>query len=272
VPADRRAETDVPLRQRLARGDVLTGVFSFTGSSSVVELAGATGYDFVVIDCEHAAVSPYGALLENLVRAADAGGACAIVRTPSADRVAITKALDAGAAAVLVPQVASAGEASQAVGAATRAPQGSRGAAPMVRAGSYGSGAWPSFIAATRGPAVVGALVESVAGVDAADEIAAVEGLGFLFFGAYDFALDLGVDDPAEVATEVDEARSRVYAAANRAGIAIGDHAATAEQALALAAQGAQLVTLAADVVVLVRSLEALLGEFRAGRAARPAG
>src|SRR5262245_37738773 len=122
------------LKEQIAAGEVVVGMFALLSSAPVVEIIGEGGFDAVLIDTEHAPGSAYGADLEGLVRAADAVGMASLVRTTENTHGMILKALDAGAQGVLVPHVRTAEEARRAVGAARYPPLGSRSAAPIVRA------------------------------------------------------------------------------------------------------------------------------------------
>lgn len=94
-----------PLRQKLHKESIVTGVFCELPCPEAVEIIGLAGWDFVIIDCEHAPIT--AALLPHMVRAATAAGLPAIVRVASNEAPAIQHALDAGAAGVQIPQIAS---------------------------------------------------------------------------------------------------------------------------------------------------------------------
>ncbi len=153
-------------------------------------MLGAAGLDYTIIDCEHGAFGIETA--ERLIRACDANGLVPLLRAPSSDPVFIGQALDAGAAAVVVPGVSSADQA-QALVAATRfAPEGTRGACPCVRAGGHFIRDWRAYAGAQRGSVGVIALVETRAGLEAIEAICAVEGLLALLIGPFDLSVSLG--------------------------------------------------------------------------------
>src|ERR1700726_4259590 len=94
-----------PLRHKLREKRTLTGVFCELPCPESVEIIGLAGWDFVVIDCEHAPIT--AALLPGMIRAATAAGIPSIVRVAANEPSAIQHSLDAGASGVQIPQIAS---------------------------------------------------------------------------------------------------------------------------------------------------------------------
>ena len=131
------------LMSAMRSGQVVIGPFCVSSSPAVVEVIGYSGADFVIIDCEHASLSPYGAELENMVRAT--------MNEPGM----ILKALDFGAKGVVVPHVNAKEEAAQAVRSARFPPKGSRSCTPSVRATSYGWESWREYVDRTNNEIMV---------------------------------------------------------------------------------------------------------------------
>src|SRR6185436_154766 len=122
-------------RNRFARRDVLIGTFIKTPTTHATEILGTLGFDFVVIDEEHA---PFDrAQTDVLLLAARASNLAGLVRVPSAAPEGLLSVLDCGASGVLVPHVKSPEMARQIV-AACRYRGGSRGFSASSRAGRYG--------------------------------------------------------------------------------------------------------------------------------------
>ena len=185
------------LRKRAA-GQTAMGINVQTASPENVEMVGATGYDFVVIDCEHG--TTHADQLTGMLRAADAVDVTPIVRVPTLDPVFILRALDAGAMGVIVPNVASAGQARAAVAAAKYrtsdaafAELGQRGACPSTRANWHLATDWPGFAKWSNEQTVVWLLVESLQGAQAIDEILEVPGIGAIVPGQFDLAQSMGL-------------------------------------------------------------------------------
>src|SRR5215472_7585724 len=104
-------------RQRLAAGQHLVGTFIKTPTTHATEILGALGFDFIVIDDEHA---PFDRIaIDTLLLAARAVGTAGLVRVASSDASYLLSVLDCGATGVLVPHVASAAKARE-VAAACR--------------------------------------------------------------------------------------------------------------------------------------------------------
>jgi 4-hydroxy-2-oxoheptanedioate aldolase len=253
------------LKRALASGEVLIGAFAESGSPIMVEMMGFAGLDFVVIDCEHGPLSPYGGELENVMRAAWAASVCPIVRVTWNDPGQILKAVDMGATAVIVPHVNTAEEAARAVSAASYPPKGRRGAAPLTLASRRGFERWPAYYKRSLDSTIVIPLIEEEAGVEAIDEIVAVPGVGAIFFGPFDLAVSMGAAANAFDSDVADE-QERVYAAARSRGLPVFDLAWEPASALAKIRAGAQAVALGADITLFAeacRGLAAAAGEVK---------
>lgn len=250
----------INLKESLDSGRPLIGTFSTSGSPVMVETVGYAGLDFVVLDCEHATVSPYGGELAALIRAARSAGISPIVRVTWNDPGQIMKALDMGASAVVVPHVNGADEATGAVLAAHHHPKGRRSATPAVMGSQQGLIGWPAHYGRSQDDTIVVPLIEEAAGVDHIEEIAAVPNLGGIFFGPFDLAVSLGAGEDARDA-DVSAARARVYAAAKANGLPIFDLAWSVEAALALIRKGAQAVAVGVDISMFADSCRQLAVE-----------
>jgi 2-keto-3-deoxy-L-rhamnonate aldolase RhmA len=224
-------------------------------------MIGYAGFDWVVIDCEHASTSPLGTELEQLVRAAYAADIAPIVRITRNDRGQILKALNFGAKALMIPHVNTAEEAEAAVSAAYYAPKGRRGAAPPVRAARYGFTDWISYYRRSLAEPLIIPIIEEVEGVENIEEIAAVPGIGAIWFGPFDLAVSMGkpeaVYDPS-----VQVHRQTVYEAARRNGLPVGDLAWDVTSATEMMQEGAQLLPVAVDGVLFGAALVALAAEI----------
>ncbi|MFK7859094.1 MAG: HpcH/HpaI aldolase/citrate lyase family protein [Granulosicoccus sp.] len=156
----------------------------------VGELVGRCGYDYAMIDMEHSPADLSQTLA--MIRAVQSGGAKALVRVPDKQPQWIGRLMDMGADGVMVPMVNSAEEASVLAAAAVYAPEGTRGmAAPIVRATGYGVNT-AHYLENYRGQFTLLLQIESAEAVDAADEIAAVDGVDCVFIGPFDLAGSLG--------------------------------------------------------------------------------
>jgi 2-keto-3-deoxy-L-rhamnonate aldolase RhmA len=201
----------VSFRERFQAGEVLLGTFIKTPTSHAVEILGSIGYDFLVIDEEHA---PFDRVaIDTALLAARASGAAGIVRVAEPTPAKLLAVLDDGAAGVLVPHVSSAAKAKE-VASACRYRNGKRGFSNSPRAGGYGQlGIWDHVDQADAAVTVI-AMIEDPEALDDIDAIAAVEGLDGFFIGRGDLTVALGAPSPAD--PRVRSAAEQILAAARR--------------------------------------------------------
>jgi len=182
------------VKARLSAGEIVVGAKVDLPSPDIVEMVGVAGYDFTWIDCEHGAFDLEMAV--HMMRAADAVGTTPIVRVPSQNPSDIARILDAGAAGVLIPNVASSTEAQAIVTAAkyqTKAtPHGRRGACPRVRAAGHQARDWEAFAGWSNDNTMVWTLVETVEAADRIEEIASVPGIDAVMLGPFDLSVSMG--------------------------------------------------------------------------------
>jgi 2-keto-3-deoxy-L-rhamnonate aldolase RhmA len=197
-------------RQRLLAGDKLVGTFLKTPTSHATEIVAGLGFDFAVIDQEHA---PFDRTTTDIaLMAARGSGIPALVRVSGPE--AVLSVLDGGASGILMPHVASAGYARE-VAALCRYRKGSRGYATSTRAGGYTTVPMWQHIRAADETVTVIAQIEDPDALDQIDAIAAVEGIDSLFIGRGDLTAAFGNEtpNPPEVRTAVE----KICAAARRA-------------------------------------------------------
>jgi 2-keto-3-deoxy-L-rhamnonate aldolase RhmA len=100
------------LRSRIGQPAPLLGTLLTLPSSEVAEILSAIGFDWLFVDLEHSALDTRAA--QTLLQAIGQRCDC-LLRLPLNDEIWIKKALDTGAAGIIVPQVNSAEEARRAV-------------------------------------------------------------------------------------------------------------------------------------------------------------
>lgn len=166
------------------------GTWTQIGAPEVIDILGATGFEFTILDAEHGSFG-MGAI-ENLVRACDASGVLPIVRVPDSSQSHITRALDAGARAVIVPGIRSAADAAAAIDGGRFAPAGRRGACPCVRAGDHWIDDWPAYAASREHDTGVIVLAETPGALQDIDAICALPDLRALLVGPFDLAVAMG--------------------------------------------------------------------------------
>jgi 4-hydroxy-2-oxoheptanedioate aldolase len=210
------------LRERLRRREPLAVAFLDLGSPVSAEIAARSGFDVVVVDLEHGAGDEGAARAE--IVAADAHAAV-VVRVPEGP-AQIGRMLDAGAAGVIVPQVASV-EQAEAAGRAVRY-AGTRGISPFSRGNRYGQSG-PGFRPQADAAVACIVQIERASALEAVDAIAALPDVDALLMGPADLSADLGC--------ELDLAGAQLQDAARRIGEAAGHHGKTAALHMARADQ-----------------------------------
>lgn len=174
-------------RARLLAGDRLIGTLISLPSPEVAELLAEVGFDWLFIDAEHGPFESAGAL--RLLQAV--GARCAsLVRVPAGEEVWIKKALDIGAAGVIIPQVNSAEQALRVVRHCKYPPFGTRGVG-IARAHGYGLGFSDYVAEANDGLAVI-VQAEHIEAVRDIAAIARVPGVNAVLIGPYDLSTSMG--------------------------------------------------------------------------------
>ena len=236
-----------PLRAKLASGRTLAGIWSLIPSAPLVGALAASGFDFVILDCEHGGYD--FAALDAAITACEDGGASPLVRSPGADPFFVQRALDLGADGVVVPQVPDEAAAARAVAMMHCAPAGTRGYNPFTRGGRYGIAPQPKLAA---GYPYSGVMVESPAAAARLERIVEVGSLDFVYLGIFDYSVALGVpgavDDPRVVAFV--ERSARIV---RDAGKAVGTTAMSRAQVDRLSAQGVNVLFYGTDTWLVGR-------------------
>ena len=179
------------LRRRIHAGETLIGAFSDLASPLAVELLGRAGMDWVILDLEHGAATEADLLA--LLYAASGTSMTPLVRAQSAERLRIGRALDLGAAGVMLPQLQSIDAVRDAVAFLRYPPVGSRGVALRTRGADMGRLAHAD-LARTVNERIIGIVqIEAAQMVRDVDEIAALEPVDVVFVGPADLSHALGI-------------------------------------------------------------------------------
>ncbi|WP_165036647.1 HpcH/HpaI aldolase family protein [Candidatus Protofrankia californiensis] len=229
---------------KLRRGEVALGCFLRFPSAALAEYLALSGLDFVVFDGEHGPLAP--ASCEHLVRATELHGATPLVRVEENNPSSILRYLDTGALGCHVPGVSSAADAVRAVEATKFFPHGKRGLSASRASGFGAPNGYARYTAEANEQTQVVAHIETVEGVNNADEIAAVEGLDVLLMGTLDLSHDMGF--PGEITRrEIQDAVEVVAAAAYRHGKILGMVASSIDAVAAHIDAGAQYILVTAE-------------------------
>lgn len=244
------AGTANSLRQLLVEGS-LRGVVQVIPAVEITEVLARSCADFVMLDGEHADFSPGS--LSAYVRAAEYLGMPVLYRAESSS-APLGKALDSGVAGIVVPRVESEAEARRVVEATRFAPLGARGLG-AGRASGHGSDML-GLLRTANGQVLVAIMIETAAGLEALDEILAVDGIDLVFIGPTDLAASLGVQMGSD---EHEQAIERIVTATVQAGRLSGVHCSDGDQARRVEALGARFLSIGLDSALLAGAARTLL-------------
>lgn len=244
-------------RKDLIAGKRLIGCWSALGSPITTEMLGLAGFDWILLDSEHAP-NDVLSLIPQLMALKDSPSA-PVVRPAWNDTVLIKRLLDAGFYNFLIPFVQSAAEARAAVAATRYPPEGVRGVSVATRSNRYGT--VKDYLKLINENILVMVQIENQAGVDAIDEIAAVEGVDLLFIGPSDLAAALGhIGNPSH--PDVQAAMKLVFSAAARHGKATGILAPAEIDARRYLDMGVSFVAVGSDLGTFRAATQALRDKY----------
>lgn len=246
-------------KQALAAGKQQIGCWSSFGEAVTAEIMGTAGFDWLVIDGEHAP-NDIRSIRDQLVALATSPTE-PVVRVPIGETWIIKQVLDAGAQTVLVPMVETAEQAAELVRACQYPPHGTRGVgATGARASGYGS--VTEYIQTADAQICILLQVENRKGIENLDEILAVEGIDGIFIGPADLSTDMGYQGNSahpEVRAMIADAIKRIKAAGKAPGI-LG---VTEESTTAWNEMGAQFLAVGIDVLLLANAARALAAKWK---------
>jgi 4-hydroxy-2-oxoheptanedioate aldolase len=247
-------------RARVLAGETLGGTFINLGSAVTAEIAGRSGFDWLLLDYEH---GPGGdeTLLHQL-QALSSTPAAPIVRIAANEAPRFKRALDLGAAGVMVPYVNTADEARAAVAAVRFPPRGLRGVSKFNRAAGFGTDFEHNYAHAHEW-LVTMPQIETPQAVANAAAIAAVDGVDVLFIGPLDLTTNLGEPGNFDLPAFV-EARKKTANAAKEAGKAAGILLSSPAQIPLVRAEGFSVIALGSDGGSVTAGLRANAAAFRA--------
>ena len=214
-----------PLKAALSEGRLQKGLWLASGSDTVAEIAAGAGFDWLLIDAEHAPNDPLSILSQ--LRAITSGALSAgiapepVVRVSRNDEAEIKRVLDLGCRTILVPMVDKAEEAAAAVAATRYPPAGRRGVgAALARASGYAANA--DYAAKADADQCVIVQAESPMALENLEAIAATEGVDCVFIGPADLSANMGFlgrPDHPKVVAAIDAAIEPIRRTGKAAGI-----------------------------------------------------
>ena len=245
-------------KTRLKEGRSQLGLWNTIGGNTVPEMLAHGGFDWVLIDCEHAPVEAVD-VLPALQAIGQVPEVAAVVRPAANDATLFKRLLDMGAQTLLVPYIESAAEAEAAVRAMRYGPQGVRGMAGMTRATRYGH--VEDYFEHAETELCLILQIETLAGLEALEDIATTVGVDGIFIGPADLSASMGlrgqVGHPDVVA-----AINAAFATLARLNVPSGIMALNPSDAARYIAMGSLITAVGVDMVMLAESITALRRKF----------
>lgn len=245
--------------QQLGPGDACKfGTWVKLGTMETLEMLAIAGFDFIVVDMEHAPHSLESAY--RLIIGAQGFGMAALVRLPDSGGALVQRILDSGADGVLVPRVRNVAEARTVADGMRFSPTGSRGLGITSRAGHWGLKSTPDYVAEGNRDVFRAVQLEDAEALRDAGEILAVEGINAAFVGPGDLALSTG--KPAshpDNAALIDDLLATCRERRMACGTAVGD----ANAAHAARERGFGFVMVSNDCTLFGKAAQALVQGIR---------
>ena len=246
-------------KEQIKNGPAQIGLWLGLANSYTAELLAGAGFDWLLIDAEHAP-NDLQTILGQLQAMAPYSVA-PIVRPPWPDHVRIKQLLDLGVQTILAPMVETGEQAAQVVAATRYPPQGIRGiGSALARASAFNR--TPEYLQTANDEICVLVQVETPKGVENLDEIINTDGVDGVFIGPSDLSASMGhIGNPAhpDVQATIEDAIIRIVAAGKAAGILIADRT-LARRYLEL---GAKFVAVGSDTALLMKASDELARSFK---------
>ena len=179
------------MKEKLRAGEPVYGVSVMIPSPQIVEMIGAAGFDWVLLDCEHGTLTLES--VELMAMAAEACGITAVARPVTRSPEHILQVLDRGVMGVQVPHVNTAEDARRVVAAVKYHPLGQRGLAAGTRAAAYDAhGTLADYVKAANEATLIAIQLEDEAAIRNIDELLQVENIDVFFIGPSDLSQSMG--------------------------------------------------------------------------------
>jgi 2-keto-3-deoxy-L-rhamnonate aldolase RhmA len=249
------------VKKTLREGGVAIGTSAFEfASPGLGRLAAGAGADFLFMDMEHTGWSEE--TIKMLVATSRAAELVTLVRVPATQYHLIARVLDVGADGIMVPMCESAEQARLLVQSAKYPPVGRRGSAFGIAHDDYSGGDAVPKIREANAETWLCALVETVAGIESVDAIAAVDGIDVIWLGHFDLTNSMGI--PTQF-THPDYLRAvdRLLAACRKHGKAPGHLVYNVPDGRAKLEQGFRCLSYSSDMWLFKQALADGIGALR---------
>lgn len=249
---------DNPFTHALRAHQKQLGLWISLSSAFAAEVTAPAGYDWALIDMEHAPNDYFSTLGQ--MQAFAATKTTTIVRPEWNDPVIVKRLLDLGARGLLFPMINTVEEAKAAVAATRYPPHGNRGFSGATRANNFGR--MPDYLARVEDETTVLLQLETRSAIEHAEAIAEVDGVSGIFFGPADIAADIGMlGKPLDpVVWDVIRPCAQKLIAK---GVPVGTLVNDANFAADLLNEGFTFVACGTDTTLLARATDTLLADVK---------
>ncbi|WP_070151456.1 HpcH/HpaI aldolase family protein [Sphingobium phenoxybenzoativorans] len=245
--------------ERLGEKDAfLVGTWAKIASLETVELLGHVGFDFAVVDMEHAPHSFQTAY--QAIATAQSVGMYTLARLPDRSGSAVQRLLDGGIDGLLVPRVETPAIAAEATAAMAFPPLGSRGMGYTSRAARWGLDTAAEYLERGRNHVMRGVQIEDMAALEQIDGILEAPALNAVFIGFGDLALSSGLPGSHPTLRALE---AKVLAAAKAKGVPCGTAVQTPDEAVRCREAGYSFVMISADTTLFAHAARKLMTDTR---------
>ncbi len=248
------------LKERLQTEDISYGLWNTIVDTYVGEICASAGYDWVVIDAEHAPFDER-TILSQLQSMAAYTETQVLVRPPSGNPVLLKKLLDFGVQSFVIPMIETREQAEEMVRAVLYPPEGIRGVAPaLARASRWGT--IEDYAKNANQEICLILQIESKTGIDNLEEISQVKGVDGLFIGPADLAASyghIGDADHPEIEHIIQNALGTIRRSGKTAGIlALGE-----QEIQSYMEQGANFIGIGVDLLMLASQVRGTISNYK---------
>ncbi|MCH9852584.1 MAG: HpcH/HpaI aldolase/citrate lyase family protein [Alphaproteobacteria bacterium] len=246
-------------KQRLQTNQSQIGCWAGTAHPYSTEMLGKAGFDWLLLDWEHAPNNLPTILAQ--LQVLEASASHPIVRLPTGDKTLIKQVLDIGAQTLLIPMIESVEEARAMVEAVNYPPKGQRGiGAALARASHFNI--IKDYLHTANDDICLLLQIETVKGLNALDDILQLDNIDGIFIGPSDLAADMGFIGQTgheEVRKAVTDTLTRIKKSGKAAGILSLDEAFNQH---CIDALNIDFIAVGIDVLEYVNSLQTLANKY----------
>jgi 2-dehydro-3-deoxyglucarate aldolase len=241
------------LKEKLDKNKLTIGSWITLGDTGISEIMAARGFDWLVIDMEHSAITLDKA--QELIRVIELCGVVPLVRVAENSAAEIKRVMDAGAYGVVVPMVNTRDDAMRAVGSVKYPPAGKRGVG-LTRAQGYGMG-FERYKKWVNCNSILIVQVEHIQAIRNLESILGIDGVDASIIGPYDLSASMG--HPGEFERkDVKTAIKRYGTVCKKLGKTAGFHVVPADPEMAKQKikEGFKFIGFSLDTIFLGKKIE----------------